>query len=234
MGVKKFKKLLWVLGALIVIGGLAGAGYYIYEGMNYLYTDNAQVTADMVTIIPQLTGKLTVWNVQEGDYVTAGQVLGVQDVSGLITSTATNPQELANSADTVISDAEIKTPINGQVVQCNVINGQVVSPSTDVAVIADTAHMYIQANIAETSINSVKQGQAVDVWIDACPHQVFHGYVESIGAATQTAFSPLPNLNTSGTYSKVTQLIPVKIDIADAGNLGLMLGLNAEVKIHIQ
>ncbi len=86
----------------------------------------------------------------------------------------------------------------------------------------------------ETSILRIKQGQAVDVWIDAYPHRQFQGYVESIGQATQTAFSPLPNLNTSGTYSKVTQLIPVKIDVTDAGNLDLMLGMNAEVKIHVK
>jgi multidrug resistance efflux pump len=80
----------------------------------------------------------------------------------------------------------------------------------------------------------IKQGQAVDIHIDAYPHRSFHGYVESIGPATQTAFNPLPNLNTSGTYSKVTQLIPVKVNIADAGNLEFMLGMNAEVKIHLR
>ena len=231
---KKHKKLLFVLGALIIIGGLSWLSYYIYEGVNFFYTDNAQVTADMITIIPEVTGKLTSWNVQEGDYVKAGQVLGVQDVSNLVTSTATNPQALANAAGTIFADAEIKSPIDGQVVQSNVINGQVVSPSTEVATIADTAHIYIQANVEETSILRIKQGQAVDVWIDAYPHRSFKGYVESIEPATQTAFSPLPNLNTSGTYSKVTQLISVKIEIQNAGSLVLMLGENAEVKIHVK
>jgi multidrug resistance efflux pump len=166
--------------------------------------------------------------------VKAGQVLGVQDVSNLVTSTAANPQALANAGGFVIANAEIKSPIDGKVVESDVINGQVVSPATEVATIADTAHIYIQANVEETSILRIKQGQAVDVWIDAYPHRQFQGYVESIGQATQTAFSPLPNLNTSGTYSKVTQLISVKIDVTDAGNLDLMLGMNAEVKIHVK
>ena len=163
----------------------------------------------------------------------AGQVLGVQDVSALVTSAATNPDTLANSAGSIIEDAEIRSPIDGQVVQNDVINGQVVSPSTEVATIADTSHFYIQANVEETSILRIRQGQVVDVHIDAYPHRSFKGYVESIEPVTQTAFSPLPNLNTSGTYSKVTQLIPVKIDVTDAGNLTLMLGMNAEVKIHL-
>lgn len=231
---KKYRTALIILVVLIIIGGLAGVWYYDYQGANYFYTDNAQVTADMITIIPQVTGKLTSWDVKEGDYVKTGQVLGVQDVSALVTSSATSPDALANGAGSIISDAEIKSPIDGQVVQNEVINGQVVSPSTDVAMIADTANAYIQANIEETSILRIKQGQVVDVHIDAYPNRSFQGYVESIEQVTQTAFSPLPNLNTSGTYSKVTQLIPVKIDVADAGNLTLMLGMNAEVKIHIK
>jgi multidrug resistance efflux pump len=232
--VKKYRTALLILGVLIIIGGLAAIWYYDYQGANFFYTDNAQVTADMITIIPQVTGKLTSWDVKEGDNVKAGQVLGAQDVSALVTSSATNPDALANAAGSIISDAEIKSPIDGQVVQNDVINGQVVSPGMDVATIADTSHFYIQANVEETSILRIKQGQVVDVTIDAYPHRSFEGYVESIEPATQTAFSPLPNLNTSGTYSKVTQLIPVKIDVADVGNLTLMLGMNAEVKIHVK
>jgi multidrug resistance efflux pump len=232
--VKKYRTALLIVGVLIIIGGLAAIWYYDYQGANFFYTDNAQVTADMITIIPQVTGKLTSWDVKEGDNVKAGQVLGAQDVSALVTSSATNPDALANAAGSIISDAEIKSPIDGQVVQNDVINGQVVSPGMDVATIADTSHFYIQANVEETSILRIKQGQVVDVTIDAYPHRSFEGYVESIKPATQTAFSPLPNLNTSGTYSKVTQLIPIKIDVADAGNLTLMLGMNAEVKIHVK
>lgn len=229
---KKYRTLLIIVGAIIIIGGLAWLAYYLYENANFFYTDNAQVTADMITIVPELTGKLATWNIKEGDDVKAGQVMGVQDVNTLVTSTAANPQALANSADAIIADAEIKSPIDGKVVQSEVISGQVVTPDTELATIADTSHIYIEANIEETSILRIKQGQVVDIQVDAYPHRNFEGYVESIGQATQTAFSPLPNLNTSGTYSKVTQLIPVKIDIADAGNLEFMLGINAEVKIH--
>jgi len=232
--VKKHKTLFLVLGAVIVIGGLAGLGWYFYQSVNFFSTDNAQVTADMITVIPQVAGKLTSWNVNVGDSVKAGQVLGTQDVSTMVTSTATNPQTLANAAGSIIENAEIRSPIDGEVVQNDVISGQVVSPSTDLATIADTSHFYILANIEETSILRIKQGQAVDIHIDAYPHRDFQGYVETIEPATQTAFSPLPNLNTSGTYSKVTQLIPVKIEMADVGNLELMLGMNAEVKIHVR
>ncbi len=104
----------------------------------------------------------------------------------------------------------------------------------EIATVADTAHIYVKANIEETDISKIKLGQKVDLKIDAYPNQSFAGYVESIGQATQSAFSQLPSLNTSGTFSKVTQLIPVKISIRDANNLTLMPGMNATVKIHVK
>jgi multidrug resistance efflux pump len=187
----------------------------------------------MVTITPEITGKLKDWNVNEGDFVKAGQILGKQDLANMITSTAINPQTLSSSADALVAKADIKSPIDGKVVQSNVITGQVISPGIEIATIADTPHMYIKANIEETNITHIKPGQKVDIKIDAYPHQTFKGYVESVGQATQSAFSQMPSLNTSGTYSKVTQLIPVHISIDNVDKVNLMLGMNATVKIHI-
>ncbi|OPY57401.1 MAG: putative multidrug resistance protein EmrK [Pelotomaculum sp. PtaU1.Bin035] len=231
---KKIKKVLLILAVLILAGGAAGLSYYIYESVNCFSTENAQITSDMITLTPEVTGKVKSWDVREGDYVKAGQVLGKQDVSALVTNTAMNPQTLAYSADTIISKADIKSPIDGKVVQSNVIKGQVVSPGMEIAAIADTSHIYIKANIEETDIIKIKPGQKVEIKIDAYPRQTFYGYVESIGQATQSAFSQFPSLNTSGTFSKVTQLIPVKIAITNVDNLTLMLGMNATVKIQIK
>lgn len=231
---EKLKKLLIIIGILILIGGATGLSYHIYESINYFSTEDAQVTADMVTLTPEITGKVRTWEVKEGDVVKAGQVLGKQDTSALITSSAINPQAMANSADSIISKAEIKSPIDGRVVQSNVIEGQVVSPGIEIATIADTSHFYIKAHVEETDILKIEKGQQVDIRIDAYPGEKFAGYVESIGEATTSAFNTMPSLNTSGTYSKVTQLIPVNITILDAEQLRLMLGMNATVKIHIR
>ncbi|HEX3011404.1 MAG TPA: efflux RND transporter periplasmic adaptor subunit, partial [Syntrophomonadaceae bacterium] len=216
-----------------IIGGIIAISYYIYESINFFSTQDAQVTADTVTITPEITGKLKEWNVSEGDFVKNGQILGRQDLSDMVTSTAQSPQTLNNSADALVAKADIKSPIDGKVVQSNVITGQVISPGLEIATIADTAHMYIKANIEETDILHIKTGQKVDIKIDAYPHRTFTGTVESIGQATNSAFSQMPSLNTSGTYSKVTQLIPVHISINNTENLTLMLGMNATIKIHI-
>jgi len=231
---KNLKKILLILAVVILAAGVAAISYYVYDSVYYFSTQNAQVTSDIITLTPEVTGKLKDWDVKEGDFVRAGQVLGKQDLSMVVTSTAMSPQALASSADTMISKADIKSPIDGKIVLSNVVKGQVISPGMEIAAIADTSHIYVKANIEETEIIRIRQGQKVDIKIDAYSNKTFTGYVESIGQATQFAFSQFPSLNTSGNFSKVTQLIPVKIAITDADNPTLLLGINATVKIHVK
>jgi multidrug resistance efflux pump len=231
---KNLKKILLILAVVIIAAGVAAISYYVYDSVYYFSTENAQVTADYITLTPEVTGKLKDWDVKEGDFVRSGQVLGKQDLSMVVTSTAMNPQTMATSADTLVSKADIKAPIEGKIVRSNVVIGQVISPGMEIATIADTSHIYVKANIEETDISRIRQGQEVDIKIDAYSNKSFDGYVESIGQATQSAFSQFPSLNTSGTFSKVTQLIPVKIAITNAENLNLMIGMNATVKIHVK
>ena len=231
---KKVKVIGLIFGVLILLGGGAVAAWFIYDNIYFFTTENAQIAADMITITPEITGELKSWDIQEGDFVSLGQVLGKQDIGMLVTSTAMNVQNLANSADSIISKAEITSPITGKVVQSNVIKGQVISPGMEIAIIADTTHFYVNAHVEETDIFKIAPGQQVDIRIDAYPRRRFTGSVERIGQATETAFNTFPSLNTSGEYSKVTQLIPVKITIIDAGDLVVMPGMNATVKIHIK
>lgn len=230
---KKLKAVLILIVVLVLAGGGCGLYYYIYQDKNFFSTQDAQVTANMVTVTPEVTGKVTSWDVKEGDYVKIGQVIGHQDISMLVTSSVINSQALNSTADSIISKADIKSPIDGKVIQSNVVKGQVLSPGMEAATIADTANIFVKANIEETDIFKIKPSQKVDITVDAYPGKHFTGYVESIGQATQSVFSAFPSLNTSGTYSKVTQLIPIKIGIVNDENLILMPGMNATVKIHI-
>ncbi|SEF63741.1 Biotin-lipoyl like [Caloramator fervidus] len=231
---KKAKSILISILLLLLIGAGVGLYFYFYNDSHYITTDNAQVSAIMVSITPELTGKIEEWNIKEGDYVKSGQILGRQDVSALVSTSAINSQGLSSSADVIASKSYIKSPIDGKVVLSNAVVGQVVSPGMEIAQIIDLSNIFIKANIEETNISKIKEGQKVDIKIDAYPDKKFEGYVKTIGQATQSAFSSMPSLTTSGTYSKQTQYIPVKITIINNDNVVLMPGMNATVKIHIK
>ena len=73
-----------------------------------------------------------------------------------------------------------------------------------------------------------------DLALDAYPDKTFKGKVTEIDNTTQTYFSGTSSLSTSGTYTKVTQLVPVKVSIENNDNLPLTLGMNAIVKIKLK
>ncbi|RNC29036.1 MAG: putative multidrug resistance protein EmrK [Candidatus Dichloromethanomonas elyunquensis] len=208
---KKLKKILFPLLIGVVLIGI-GIGYYFYSaGANYYSTDNAKVTAQMYTITPSSSGKLLEWDVKAGDLVEKDQILGRTETLPYITS-----------------------PSDGMVIKTDMTVNQAVTPATQLAVIADTSKMYIGINVEETDIYKIKVGQKADVTIDAYAGKIFSGKITEITSTTQTFFSNPTSFSTSGTYTKVTQLIPVKVEIENGDNLPMTFGMNAAVKIHLK
>ena len=65
-----------VLGAMI-ISVAAIVFYYVYEGLNYVKTEDSKVTGDIVRVNPKIVGELHEFNVEEGDYLEKEQVVGL-------------------------------------------------------------------------------------------------------------------------------------------------------------
>lgn len=227
------KNIIIIALVVIVIGGGAIIGYYAYQGAHYVTTDNARVAADVVQVSPEIAGNLLSWNVKEGDYVTAGQILGRQDLQAALSSSALSPASLGSIGAVLAQKALLTSPISGQVIQSNAVVGEMVTPGTILAVIADTADTYISAEIKETNIAKVQDGQVVDVYVDAFPGVTFPGRVDSIGRATASTFSLLPAQNDTGNFTKVTQVVPIKIHLLRTFGDRIMIGMNATVRIHI-
>lgn len=205
------KKIIYpVLIVLVIVS--CSIGYYFYStNVLYFKTDNAKITSKMYTITPVTNGKVIEWNVDVGDVVKKDQVLGRQQVLPYITS-----------------------PINGTIVKNDVVKNETVSAATPLAIVADTDNMYVGVNIEETDIRKILVGQDVKITLDAYPDKTFKGKVTEIDNTTQTYFSGTSSLSTSGTYTKVTQLVPVEVSIENNDNLPLTLGMNAIVKIKLK
>lgn len=191
----------------------------------------------MLIIMPRINGSITDWKVKVGEQVSRDEILGTQEVDTMLGSMATAvPGSAAEKAARVVltAKADIKSPMDGKVIQMTAIKGQMASASTNLAVVADLANAYITANIKENNINEVKVGQKVVISIDAYPGEAFSGKVENIGQAAESIFSLLPKQNSTGNFTKVTQLIPVKISIDSAAKINLMPGMNTTIRIFIK
>ncbi|MED1205695.1 efflux RND transporter periplasmic adaptor subunit [Heyndrickxia acidicola] len=203
---------------LVILVGGGFTGYYFYnKSVNYLSTDNAMVSGQQVAIASPGTGTLTDWNAKVGDKFNKGEKLGTVQVMG---------------PDGKPANMNINAPADGTIVQNNGVENSIAAAGSPLAITYDLDKLWVTANIKETDINDVKAGQDVDVYVDAFPNANITGKVDSIGEATAGSFSLIPtNNNTSGNYTKETQVIPVKITL-DSYGVNLVPGMNVTVRIH--
>jgi len=216
----KEKRKVLIIGILVAIvlalGGIVF--YYWYENTYYVSTDDARVSADLVSVTPQISGKLLELNIQDGDVVTQNQILA--------------RQEMNNLPDSSVDQSLVRAPISGIVIKKQGTIGEVWAPGQTLVTLVDPNKLYITADIEETKLGKVNVGQSVDITIDQYDSEKFTGKVKSVGQATNSALS-LFAASTSGTFTKVVQRIPIKIEL-DKFNNKILPGTNAVVKIHIK
>nr|WP_202128867.1 efflux RND transporter periplasmic adaptor subunit [Paenibacillus dendrobii] len=201
-----------VIGILVICFFIAAGAYFYYEKVNFIKTEDAVVEADMMPVIAPAPGVLSSWNIQEGTDVSDKNIVG-----GVSDGTKVVP---------------VSSRMNGKIIKNDARVNQLVQAGQVLAQEADMDHMYIVANIKETRLKDIKVGQSVDITVDGDSSAKFEGVVKQIGFATNSVFSVLPQQSSTGSYTKVTQKIPVKISINQA-SARVLPGMNAEVKISL-
>lgn len=201
---------------VVIIGGFVG--YYFYnQSTLYLKTNDAKVTGQQIIIAAPATGKLSSWSGTNGAQFNSGDTVGTIDVAG---------------AKGTITKS-ITDPAKSTVVQSMAVDNEFVAAGTPLAYAYDLSSLWITANIKETQINDVKVGQNVDVYVDAYPGTTYSGVVKSVGLATASTFSMLPTGSSDANYTKVTQVIPVDIQLQfSTGTSRLAPGMSASIRIH--
>ncbi len=85
----------------------------------------------------------------------------------------------------------IYAPIDGVVVERNVQQGQTVAASLSAPqlflIANDLAHMQILAQVSESDIAQIEQGQKANFSVQAIPNQTFHGIVQQVRLQSTTS-----------------------------------------------
>lgn len=134
------------------------------------------------------------------------------------------------------SYTQITAPIDGKTGRTNNVSvGQYVQPGQTLFTIVNGTDLWVTANFKETQLTNIRVGQPVEIKVDAFPDMKIEGKVAEISEATGAKFSLLPPDNASGNFVKVTQRIPVKIQIENVAQLKdrLRVGMSVEAVVKL-
>ncbi len=134
-----------------------------------------------------------------------------------------------------ISYTSIYAPLSGKIGKKNISEGQYVQAGAPLFTIVNDTTYWIIANFKESQIRKLHPGMQVDIELDAYPKLHIKGDVETLSDATGARFALIPPDNASGNFVKVTQRIPVRINIAETAKYRdiLRAGLSASISIPI-
>jgi membrane fusion protein (multidrug efflux system) len=131
----------------------------------------------------------------------------------------------------------ILAPVSGRIGKRPVEVGMRVQPGQLLMAIVQD-EVWITANFKETQLANLRQGQSVNVHIDALPDRPLVGHIDSFSPASGAQFALLPADNATGNFTKIVQRVPVKImlESADIAALAgrLVPGMSALAEVAIR
>jgi len=143
---------------------------------------------------------------------------------------------LVDQAKLRLSFTRIYAPANGKIGRKSIDKGQFVQPGQNLFSIVNNENFWVVANFKETQLTKMKEGQEATIELDGYPDVLLHGKVTSMSEATGAKFALLPPDNSTGNFVKITQRVPVKIEIDNLNEYKSILrgglSLTAEVKVN--
>ena len=122
---------------------------------------------------------------------------------------------------------------SGIITNLKLQTGEFVAAGKPVFSLGDTPRGWIEANLKETQLTYVREGQQARVVADAYPDQIWATVVANIAPATGAEFALLPPQNASGNWVKVVQWVPVRLDLDQQGTKATRLRAGMTVTVRI-
>jgi membrane fusion protein (multidrug efflux system) len=132
---------------------------------------------------------------------------------------------------------QIRAPVSGYIAKRKAQVGDRVRPGDQVITIVPLDHLWIEANLWESRMHSVRPGQPVLVNVDLYgTTYTYHGTVEGLVPGTGSVFALLPPDNATGNFIHIVQRVPVRIALRMDETLKhpIRPGLSAVISIDIR
>jgi membrane fusion protein (multidrug efflux system) len=135
-----------------------------------------------------------------------------------------------------LSYCTIVAPATGIVGKKTVELGQNISPGQLLMAVVPLDDIWVIANFKETQLSQMKEGQRVELEVDAYDGHRYKGKIVAVGGASGSRFSVLPPENATGNYVKVVQRIPVRINLDPGQNDDHRLrpGMSVDPKVYLE
>ncbi len=112
------------------------------------------------------------------------------------------------AAQVNLDNTILKAPSNGTITSVDIKVGEQATISSPIITLQDIKNLYVEANVSEANIASLKVGQSVDYTFDALgPDRHFKGTVSTINPAS-TVVSGVVNYKVTANLENVTEIMP--------------------------
>jgi multidrug resistance efflux pump len=255
-----------IISAVMVLV-LAG-GYFAWNAFHFENTDDAQIDGHVMPLSPRVNGRIKAVYFNEGQLVHAGEammtidpeeykvaeVLAQVNLSDALSTTASSrPNANVQTANVEVARRELQlaqaelnfsytvicSPVTGIVGKRRVEVGQNVNVGQDLADVLPLDDVWVTADFKETQLAHMRPGQPVEIHVDAYGRR-WKGHVTNMGGGTGLVLDQSAPESAAGTYVKVVQRAPVRIDFDrppgqefNAEEL-LKPGLSVEPKVKVR
>ncbi|NLK36876.1 MAG: HlyD family secretion protein [Epulopiscium sp.] len=134
---------------------------------------------------------------------------GVEAKEGLVAQA----KAVLAEVDAYLNDVVIVAPMDGVVTSINSEEGELVSTGTQIAVVSNLEGAWVTANIMETDLANIYEGQSVTVKVPSYPDKTFKGTVKTINQ--QPNFAVKRATKDNGSFDIVSFGVKVKLDNDD-------------------
>lgn len=129
------------------------------------------------------------------------------------------------SAQRILQDTDVKSPLTGKVLSKNYEVGEFVSAGSPIATIGDLHDCWVKIYVPSTMLGQVTLGQEAEVKIDSYPNRTFKGTVKEI--ATEAEFTPRQTITKD---ERANLVFAVKVYLENPDGI-FKPGMPAEVRI---